>query len=115
MTWPAHSGTKRAIMLGDADNRCSVRLANIGSGERRWRDSLALSLNYTAHAVVDLGSLDVLSTLFESGVVPGDLAEQTASLPAMSGPRQDDVTSCVFCRRTASKRSASVKDRQSHD
>jgi hypothetical protein len=83
-------------MLRRADTRCSVRLANIGSGERRRRDPLALWLNNTAHAVVDHGSLDVPSTLFESGAVPGDPAEKAASLPAMSGPRPVEVMSCVF-------------------
>jgi glutathione S-transferase len=83
-------------MLRRVDNRCSVRLANIGSGERRRHDLLAISLNNKAHAVVDHHNLDVPSTLFESGAVPGYLGEKTASLPALSGPRQDDVVSGIF-------------------
>ena len=83
-------------MLRRPDNRYSVCLANIGSGERRRHDLLAISLNNKAHAVVDHHNLDVPSTLFESGSVPGCLAEKTASLPALSGPRQDDVVSGIF-------------------
>jgi hypothetical protein len=83
-------------MLRRPDNRCSVCLANIGSGERRRHDLLAISLNNKAHAVVDHRNLDVPSTLFESGAVPGCLAEETASLSALSGPRQDDVVSGIF-------------------
>jgi glutathione S-transferase len=83
-------------MLRRPDNRCSVCLANIASGERRRHDLLAISLNNKAHAVVDHHNLDVPSTLFESGAVPGYLAEKTASLPALSGPRQDDVVSGIF-------------------
>jgi hypothetical protein len=84
-------------MLRCPDNRCSVCLANIGSGERRRHDLLAISLNNKTHAaVVDHRNLDVPSTLFESGAVPGCLAEETASLSALSGPRQDDVVSVIF-------------------
>jgi hypothetical protein len=83
-------------MLRRPDNRCSVCLANIGSGEWRRHDLLAISLNNKAHAVVDHRNLDVPSTLFESGAVPGRLLERTASLPALSGPRQDDVVSGIF-------------------
>jgi hypothetical protein len=69
-------------MLRRPDNRYSVCLANIGSGERRRHDLLAISLNNKAHAVVDHRDLDVPSTLFESSAVPGS--------------RQDDVVSGIF-------------------
>jgi hypothetical protein len=82
------------VMLRGADNRCLVRLTNIGSGERHQRNLLAISLNNKT--VVDHDNLDVPSALFGSGSMPGYLAEKTASLPAMSGPRQDEVTSCIF-------------------
>src|SRR5580698_8348748 len=83
-------------MLRGADNRCSVRLANIGSGDRGRGDLLAISLNSKTHAVVDHYDLEIPSTLFESGAVPGYLVEKTASLPSMSGPLQDEVKSCAF-------------------
>jgi hypothetical protein len=73
-----------------------VRVANIGSGERRRRDPLAISLNNTAHAVAGHDDPDVPSTLFESGAVPGYLAEKAASLPVMSDPRPVEVMSCAF-------------------
>jgi hypothetical protein len=83
-------------MLSDTDNCCSVRLANIGSGERRQRDLLALSLNNKALTFVDHDNRDVPGTLFEPGAARGYLAEKTASLSAMSAPRQDPAMSCAF-------------------
>jgi hypothetical protein len=83
-------------MLRRADSRCSVRLANIGSGERRQRDRLAIWLNNTAHTVAGHDDPDVPNVPFKPATVPGYLAEETASPPAMSRPHQVEVMSCVF-------------------
>jgi hypothetical protein len=68
-------------MLSDAENRCSVCLANIGPGERRQRDHLEVSLSNEVNAVFGHNNLNAPSTPLESGAVPDYLVEKTASLP----------------------------------
>jgi hypothetical protein len=101
LNWLTLIATKRAIMLRGADNGCSVRLARIGSRECGRPDLLAISLTNKTHAVVDHDNLDILNALFEPGGVPGCLTERTASLPAMSGSRQNEVMPCVFLSMNA--------------
>lgn len=95
-TWPTPNGTKPSIMLEEVGVPYSVHLVNLGSGEQRAPQFLAVSPNGKIPAIIDHSSVGGPKTVFESGAILVYLAEKTGMLLPNAGGRREQAMSWLF-------------------
>ena len=94
-TWTTPNGEKPVIMLEECELGYDLKLVDVGAGEQKEADFLAINPNGRIPALIDRDNGGA-QRVFESGSMLVYLAEKTGRFLAKSGPERAEALSWTF-------------------